>query len=655
MTEERMRALVDRLNETAHAYYDLDEPIISDKEWDKLYDELTRLEKETGRVLPDSPTHRVGGAVMPAFLEHKHLGRLWSMDKAQSEGDLRAWYQRTQRALGTADELEATIEYKFDGLTINLTYDGGVLIGAATRGNGETGEEILPQARTLRDVPLTIPYKGLIEVQGECIMRLSVLEEYNKTAEDRLKNARNAAAGALRNLDPAVTAKRRLSAFFYQVGYIEGKEFDSALDMLGFIKDNGLTVSPYCETAKGLDEIILHIREIEKARPSLDYLIDGAVVKLRSYDERKRLGYTEKFPKWAVAFKFEAEETTTILENVTWELGRTGKLTPLAHLAPVDFAGVTVRKATLNNEGDIMRKGVMLGSRVWIRRSNDVIPEIMGRVDDKETTEKPIPVPEFCPECGGRLERRGAHLFCVNRVSCKQQAVMRMKHFASRDAMDIDNLSEKTAELLYDSNIVRDVSDIYRITKEQLLSLSGFKEKRAQNVMDAIEKSRRCELDAFLYAIGIPNVGRKTARDIAAHFGTLENVEKASEDELTKIDDVGDTVAQSVTEFFSFTENIQMIDRLIESGVSPKAAETQGEGGALSGKTVVVTGTLKYMSREEAEDAVRRAGGKASSSVSKNTYFVLAGEKAGSKLTKAQALNISVISEDEFRKLLGIE
>ncbi|MDD2649215.1 MAG: NAD-dependent DNA ligase LigA [Eubacteriales bacterium] len=650
-----MRALVDRLNETAHAYYDLDEPLISDMEWDRLYDELSKLEKQTGVVLPDSPTHRVGGAVMPGFEEHKHLGRLWSMDKVQSEAELSEWYARTKRALGTSDELEATIEYKFDGLTINLTYDGGMLVGAATRGNGETGEEILPQARTMRDVPLTIPYKGLMEVQGECIMRLSVLEEYNRTAADKLKNARNAAAGALRNLDSSVTAKRRLNAFFYQVGYIKDREFDSAVDMLDFIRENGLPVSPYCETARGLGEITAHIREIGKARPTLDYLIDGAVVKLRSYDERKRLGFTEKFPKWAVAFKFEAEETTTILTDVTWELGRTGKLTPLAHLEPVDFAGVTVRKATLNNEGDIARKGVMLGSRVWIRRSNDVIPEITGRVPDRDAVETPIPVPEFCPECGERLEKRGAHLFCVNRVSCKQQAVMRLKHFASRDAMDIDNLSEKTAELLYDNGMVRDVSDIYRITKEQLLTLPGFKEKRAQNVMDAIEKSRKCELDAFLYAIGIPNVGRKTARDIAKRFKSLQNVEKASEDELTAIDDVGGAVAQSVTEFFSFPENIEMIDRLIASGVTPKEAESAAESGALENKTVVVTGTLKYMTREEAEEAIRRAGGKASSSVSKNTFMLLAGEKAGSKLSKAQSLGVTIVTEDEFRSILGLE
>ena len=543
------------------------------------------------------------------------------------------------------------MEYKFDGLTLNLTYREGQLVQAATRGNGEVGEAILPQAKTVRAVPLTIPYQGLLEVQGECIMRLSVLEQYNKTAKEPLKNARNAAAGALRNLDPAVTAARRLDAFFYQVGTIENPPYHTQPGMLEFLRKNGFPVSPYLGEPKNAEELVACIRHIEEIRNTLDFLIDGVVIKVGDFALRERMGFTEKFPRWAVAYKFEAEESVTTLRKVTWELGRTGKLTPLAHLEPVDFYGVTVRKATLNNWGDIQRKRVALGAPVWIRRSNDVIPEIMGRVGEPGPGEKPIAKPDHCPACGAPLVERGAHLFCMNRVSCRPQAVARLSHFASRNAMDIEGFSEKTAGQVYDQMNVRDPADLYTLTMEQALSLEGFKEKKAGNLLAALEKSKSCPLDAFLFALGIPNVGRKTARDLAQAFGTLEKVEQATEEELTAIQDVGEIVAQSITEFFSFAENKLLIDRLLAAGVHPHAAAGPSEG-PLTGMTVVVTGTLPSLSREEAEELIRQNGGKASSSVSKKTTFVLAGEAAGSKLTKAQALGIPILDEAAFRQKL---
>ena len=414
----RMQELVKRLNETAHAYYVLGEPVISDMQWDAMYDELTNLEKETGTVLPDSPTHRVGGEPLKGFEQHRHITRLWSMDKVQTIDALQDWIRRTEKLAGRGD-LPYFVEYKFDGLTLNLTYREGQLVQAATRGNGEVGEAILPQAKTVRAVPLTIPYQGLLEVQGECIMRLSVLEQYNKTAKEPLKNARNAAAGALRNLDPAVTAARRLDAFFYQVGTIENPPYHTQPGMLEFLRKNGFPVSPYLGEPKNAEELVACIRHIEEIRNTLDFLIDGVVIKVGDFALRERMGFTEKFPRWAVAYKFEAEESVTTLRKVTWELGRTGKLTPLAHLEPVDFYGVTVRKATLNNWGDIQRKRVALGAPVWIRRSNDVIPEIMGRVGEPGPGEKPIVKPDHCPACGAPLVERGAHLFCMNRVSCR--------------------------------------------------------------------------------------------------------------------------------------------------------------------------------------------------------------------------------------------
>ncbi len=646
----RMQELVKRLNETAHAYYVLGEPVISDMQWDAMYDELTNLEKETGTVLPDSPTHRVGGEPLKGFEQHRHITRLWSMDKVQTIDALQDWIRRTEKLAGRGD-LPYFVEYKFDGLTLNLTYREGQLVQAATRGNGEVGEAILPQAKTVRAVPLTIPYQGLLEVQGECIMRLSVLEQYNKTAKEPLKNARNAAAGALRNLDPAVTAARRLDAFFYQVGTIENPPYHTQPGMLEFLRKNGFPVSPYLGEPKNAEELVACIRHIEEIRNTLDFLIDGVVIKVGDFALRERMGFTEKFPRWAVAYKFEAEESVTTLRKVTWELGRTGKLTPLAHLEPVDFYGVTVRKATLNNWGDIQRKRVALGAPVWIRRSNDVIPEIMGRVGEPGPGEKPIVKPDHCPACGAPLVERGAHLFCMNRVSCRPQAVARLSHFASRNAMDIEGFSEKTAGQVYDQMNVRDPADLYTLTMEQALSLEGFKEKKAGNLLAALEKSKSCPLDAFLFALGIPNVGRKTARDLAQAFGTLEKVEQATEEELTAIQDVGEIVAQSITEFFSFAENKLMIDRLLAAGVHPHAAAGPSEG-PLTGMTVVVTGTLPSLSREEAEELIRQNGGKASSSVSKKTTFVLAGEAAGSKLTKAQALGIPILDEATFRQKL---
>lgn len=649
--EDRMRQLVDRLNETARAYYELDNPIISDMQWDAMYAELQKMERETGIVLPDSPSHRVGGEPLKVFENHTHLHRLWSMDKVQSFDALEDWIARTQKLTGKQN-LQYYVEYKFDGLTLNLTYDQGVLVQAATRGNGVVGEAILPQTRTIRTLPLTIPYKGLMEIQGECIMRLSALEAYNRKAKEPLKNARNAAAGALRNLDPAVTASRNLDAFFYQIGTIENPPFSTQPEMLEFIRQNGFQVSPYLGTPKNRDELFECIREIEKARPSLDWLIDGVVIKVGDFALRESMGYTEKFPRWAVAYKFEAEENVTVLNDVTWELGRTGKLTPLAHLEPVDFYGVTVKKATLNNWGDIQRKKVAIGAPVWIRRSNDVIPEILGRVGEAQPDERPIEKPEFCPSCGAKLIERGAHLFCMNRETCRPQAVARLAHFAERDAMDIDGFSEKTAEQMYDDLSIRDPADLYHLTRDQVMRLDGFKDKKTDNLLLALEKSKNCNLDAFLYAIGIANVGRKTARDLADAFGSLEALRNAQLDSLVRIDEIGDVVAQSVIEFFSFEENRIMIQRLLDAGVHPKE-KVRVSGGVFEGKSIVVTGTLPTLSRKEAEDLIAELGGRAASSVSKKTAFVVAGEAAGSKLDKAVSLGIEVIDEQELLRRAG--
>ena len=658
-TVSQMRALADELNRASALYYTLGESPMSDAEWDQKYNRLLQLEKESGTVLPDSPSVRVGAEPLSAFEPHRHISRLWSMDKVQSKAELLDWLKRTEKLHAQLNDgretplppLKYAVEYKLDGLTINLTYRKGQLVQAATRGNGEVGEGILPQARTIRCVPLSIPYQGLLEVQGECIMRLSTLEAYNKTADEPLKNARNAAAGALRNLDPSVTAKRRLDAFFYQIGTIESPPYNDMDGMLAFLEENGFPTSRYEAHADTYEEICQRIDTVEEKRESLDFLIDGAVVKVCDLATRRAMGNTEKFPRWAVAYKFAAEENVATLLDVTWELGRTGKLTPLAHLTPSDIGGVTVKRATLNNYGDILRKKVAIGCEVWIRRSNDVIPEITGRVGEAGPNEKTILPPTHCPACGQPLVERGAHLFCMNRRTCKPQAVARLAHFAGRNAMDIDTFSDKTADLLYDALNIRDCADLYRLTAGDLVGLEGFQQKRAENLIAALDKSRHCALDAFLFAIGIPNVGRKTARDLAQRFGSLQAVENAALEDLTAIPDVGGIVAASVVEFFSFPENREMVERLLAAGVHPEH-RSDVISDVLSGKTIVVTGTLPTLSREAAEKLIARHGGKPSGSVSKKTAFVLAGEKAGSKLDKAQALGIPVIDEAAFLDML---
>ena len=656
--QQRMRELIETLNAASRAYYDRNESLMSDDEWDGLYAELRRLEEKTGTRLENSPTARVGGEVMEGFLPHRHIARLWSMDKAQSVEEITAWAQRCERLTGEAGGLPENrycVEYKLDGLTLNLTYDGGRLVQAATRGNGEVGEGILPQAKTIRTIPMEIPFTGRMEVQGECIMRLSTLEKYNETAAEPLKNARNGAAGALRNLDSKVTASRNLDAFFYQVGYIEGRNFSSQEEMLAFLRENGFDVSPYTGYAATIEEALSLVAKVEKERDALDFLIDGATIKLTDMRTREVLGTTDKFPRWSIAFKFAAQEARTTLEEVSWELGRTGKLTPLAHLAPVEICGVTVKRATLNNYGDICRKRVRVGSDVCVRRSNDVIPEIMGVVweGEGEAPETDILPPAVCPACGGALETRGAHIFCMNRQTCRPQAIARMAHFASRQGMDIEAFSEKTAELFYDHLGVRSAADLYALDKRDMVALKGFGVKKADRLLAELQKSKDCELDAFLFAIGIPNIGKKTARDLMAHFGSLSALMEAGEEELVSIEDVGGIVASSITEFFAQEENRIFVERLLSFGVAPRIHAQEDAGTLFAGMTFVLTGTLPTLTRAQAEELIRKNGGKAAGSVSKKTSVVLAGESAGSKLEKARALGVRIMDEGEFLALIA--
>lgn len=646
---DRMQELVALLNQNSYKYYSMDMPTISDAEYDKLYDELVLLEKQTGIRLDNSPTKRVGDQILKSFKTVKHLGRLYSLDKCQNKQALKEWLSKTTKV--NSEIPKCSIEYKFDGLTLNLTYDGGKLVRAATRGNGVEGEDVTKQVMTITGVPHVIDYKGKMEAQGEGIMRLSELEKYNKQPDVvPLKNARNAVAGAIRNLDPQVTASRRLEFFCYNVNYIEDQEFDSGSQMIEFLKTNKFNVSDMFEICHTADEIINAIDNIEKKRDSLDFLIDGAVVKVDDTDLRDRLGYTEKFPKWAIAYKYAPQEVTTTVKDVVWQVSRTGKLNPLAILEPVDLAGVTVQRATLSNISEIRRKDIKIGSRVFVRRSNDVIPEILGVAEHTDKSVEIIP-PSQCPACGGDVKMVGAFLKCENRSHCAPTIISKLSHFVSRDAMDVEGLSEKTLEVLFNERNLRKFSDIYKLDANSLNGLDGFKDKKINNLLEAIQKSKDTTLDRLIYAVGIPNVGKKTAGQLAKRYADIMEFENAEYEQLIVLDDFGDIMARSVIDYWKDQENKEEIEHLIKLGVKPK--EKVVRQGVFSGKNIVLTGSLENYKRSKAKEIIENEGGSVSESISRAVNLVIAGSDAGSKLDKAKKLGIEIIDQTQFEMLIN--
>lgn len=658
----KMLKLVEELNKYSYEYYVLDNPIISDKEYDKKYDELKALESELEEVLPYSPTLRVGDIVLDEFRKYKHRAPLWSLDKAQSIEQIKNWHNRNIKAINEYnnkhEEKLPSVKYivtkKFDGLSINLTYNQeGILIVGSSRGTGEIGEDITSQVKTIKSIPLIIDNHSIIEVHGEAIMTKEAFENYNKNASIPLKNLRNGAAGALRNLNVKETARRNLSAFFYDVGYNEGNPFNTYTEMMNFIKKMGLPMDNYMETCTNIEDIEKQVEYINSIRNNLNYDIDGVVIAIDDIKTREVLGYTIKFPKWAIAYKFEAEETTTKLLDVEWNVGRSGRVSPTAILEPVELGGVTVKRATLNNLDDIQRKGVKIGATVFVRRSNDVIPEIMGVVEESLERSISIEEPKVCPSCGEELFRDGVHLFCENTLACKPQMVKTIVHYAGREAMNIAGFSEKTAEQLFEKLGIKSIADLYRIKKEELVGLEKFGDKKATNLLTALENSKECELSSFIYGLGIPNVGKKTAKDLSKKFKTLKNIEKASFEELISVPDIGDIVAKTIVEFFSLDKSRETINELLNLGVTPREEQVQQiDENPFKDKTIVVTGSLKEFSRNEIKDKLESFGAKVAGSVSKKTDFVIVGEDPGSKYNKAIELGIRVISEEEFKGMI---
>ena len=645
---EEMRSIVDKLNKYAYEYYVLDEPTVSDGEYDALYDRLVVLEKETGVVLAYSPTKRVGGEPLSKLEKHRHIAKLYRLDKATTEEELIAFDERIKKSGNISPRY--TVEYKFDGLTMCLTYENGFFLRATTRGNGEEGEDVTAQVLKIKTFPLSISYKGTVEVKGEAIIRLSVLEEYNKTAKEILKNARNAVAGAVRNLDPKETEKRKPEIYFYDVNFIDKNVITSQCGGVRFLKENGFKVFDYLRVCDDIGQVVAAVKEIGESRRSLDVLTDGAVVKVDDYATRDELGSTEKFPRWAIAFKFEPDEVTTILKNVEWQVGRTGKLTPLGILEPVDLGGATVKKATLNNYGDILRKKITVPCRVLVRRSNEVIPEILGSTEtfpDSVTVEKP----RFCPYCKTELKEIGANIFCPNE-SCKPRVIGALSNYAQKDAMNIDGVSEMTAAQLFDELGVCRFSDLYKVKREDLLKLDGFKERKADNFINAVKNSKRAPLENFIFALGIDGVGKKTAKDLAKKFNNIHALEQANYLDLITMNEIGEVLAQNVVDYFSDPENTEEIEKLLSLGVSPEYKENKVSG-KFVGEKVVLTGSLQNYTRSQAQKIIEENGGEISSTVSKSTTLVIAGESAGSKLDKARALGIKIIDENEFNDILN--
>lgn len=642
----RMQELIELINKHNYNYYTLMQPTISDAEYDKLYYELVDLEAETGVILPDSPTQRVGNFVLKEFKKHTHQVRLYSLNKVRSAEDLASWVQEMKEF---SPNTSFALEYKFDGLQLVLEYVNGHFKRATTRGNGLVGEDVTRQVRTIKSVPLTIDFKGNLIVQGEGMMTQENLKKYNETASESLKNARNGVAGAIRNLDPKETAKRNLDFFCYSV--LAGADFGTQAQANKFLQDNGFLTGDYFKLVNCAEDLMKEISEVDKIKDRLNVMIDGMVIKINDCSVREKIGYTNKFPKWAMAFKFEAQEVSTTLNNVIWQVGRTGKVTPIAELEPVEIGGATISRATLNNIDDINKKKVKIGSRVLIRRSNEVIPEVLGMIEDLPGS-KAILEPECCPCCGTALVKKGAILSCPNRDGCTDQVVDRISHFASRSAFNIEGLSIKTVEEMHNVLKVSNPSDLYHLQISDLMKMNKVKEKKATNLYQSIQNSKIVAFDKFIYALGIPEVGEVSARALASNFESIETLKRASIDDLTQIKDIGETIASLINKFFADAANLAEIDRLNQSGVEIKYAKKKVKTSEFSGKKVVLTGTLEGFSRDAASDIIRTLGGETVSSVSKNTDFVLVGSNAGSKLDKAKTLGVELLTEEEFKKII---
>jgi DNA ligase (NAD+) len=658
--------LREKLRYHEYRYYVLDDPEISDAEYDRLMNRLKALEAAHPElVTPDSPTVRVGGAPREGFSTVRHARPMLSLDNAFSYDALREWDRRVREGSGQ-EKIEYIAEHKFDGLSISLQYEDGVLVRGVTRGDGTTGEDVTPNVKTIRSIPLRVDSAVLkkiklrpsFEVRGEVMMTRKAFEALNRHQEQIggkiFVNARNSAAGAVRVLDPAITAARRLDFFAYFL-LVDGKvPFAKHSESLQALKQLRFRASDDWKLCQGIEAVTAYCEEWDAKREKLPYEIDGVVIKVNSIPIQNELGYTAKAPRWAIAYKYPARQETTVVNDIIVQVGRTGALTPVAVLEPVQVGGVTVSRSTLHNLDEIERLGLQIGDTVLIERAGEVIPHVLKVVKEGKHR-KPFKMPKHCPECGSAIHHVEGEVAyrCVN-AACPAKRKESILHFAGRHAMNIDGLGDKIVDQLVDKGLVKDVADLYSLKLEELASLERMAEKSAQNLLDEIEASKKNSLARLIYALGIQFVGERTAQLLAEHFSSLEELAAAKEEQLIEVPEVGPKVAASIAEFFSEPANLKLIKKLHKAGVHPTAEKRKIKSDKFAGKSFVFTGGLANRSREETGEIVRQHGGKVSGSVSKKTDYVVVGTDPGSKYDKAKELGVSILSEQEFEKLLGL-
>lgn len=656
MLNIRIQFLKEEINKHNYNYYVNDNPTISDYEYDKLFAELKQIETEHPELItPDSPTQRVG-SVSEKFLPFTHTHRLYSLDNTYNYEDLKLWYEKIQKEYGS--EIELVCELKIDGLAIALTYENGIFTRGVTRGDGITGEEITQNLKTIKAIPLKLKDNVSLDVRGEIYMPKSSFEKLNaenlEKGEKLFANPRNAAAGSLRQLDSTITAKRDLSMFTYTL-VADGLNNPpkTHYESIMYMKEQGFKVNPNIRLCKNAEEAIAYCKEWENKRFDLDYATDGVVIKVNKTAIQEDLGFTSRAPKWATAFKFPPEEISTVVESIELGVGKTGAITPVANFKPVQLAGSTVSRATLHNFDEIKRLDLRIGDTVLIKKAAEIIPKVIKVVDTPNHNERPIYTPPtVCPACGQKLEtiEGEVNLYCVNPL-CSGQLKAKIEFWASKDAMDIDSLGPSIIEQLFEKNMVKTPADLYKLTVEDFMKLDLIKEKSATNLYNAIQESKTRPLKRFITALNIKNIGKETSDILARAFGTLENLKHAEFDKLKELNGIGEITAGEILKFFESPKTQQLLDELEKSGVNPEPAQ-MAKSDTLKGKTFVLTGTLKNMTRNEASDIIKLHGGQTSSSVSKNTSYVLAGESAGSKLDKAQSLGITILTEEDFLEMI---
>ncbi|MDH5178882.1 MAG: NAD-dependent DNA ligase LigA [Gammaproteobacteria bacterium] len=661
---KRIDKLREEINHHNHLYYVMDAPEIPDIEYDRLLRELQALENAHPELItPDSPTQRVGAGPLTSFAEVKHQVPMLSLSNAMDEQEVHDFDRRICEKLAS-DEVVYAAEPKLDGLAISLRYENGILVRGATRGDGSTGEDVTQNVRTIETIPLRLHGKGypkVLEVRGEVIMTKSGFNKLNETQREQggktFANPRNAAAGSLRQLDPAVTATRPLEFYSYGIGQVEGKKLpDKHSEILKQLREWGMRLNPEVQVVRGVRGCLRFYENILKKRDRLDYDIDGVVYKVDDLEQQNIMGFVSRAPRWAIAHKFPAQEEMTVLLDIDVQVGRTGAITPVARLEPVFVGGVTVTNATLHNQDEIDRKDVRIGDTVVVRRAGDVIPEVVGMVKSKRPKgTRKFKMPVACPVCGSEVVKLETEAVarCTGGLFCPAQRKEAIKHFASRKAMDIEGLGDKLVEQLVDEGLIHDIADLFGLEKDQIAALDRMADKSAQNVIDALEKSKQTTLDRFIFSLGIRQVGETTARTLAQHFGTLDALMKAKEQTLIDVPDVGPVVAESIAHFFAEKHNQDVIKKLLNAGVVwPEIKLVPKEEQPLNGKTFVITGTLSTMGRDEAKAKLLALGAKVSGSVSKNTDYVIVGENPGSKATKAESLGVEILDEAAFLKLV---